>query len=329
MAGIALLGGGLISALIAMAVGTTAALGVALWASRRHFGPLLRDSAIKARYSVGELLRFSVPQSLTGATFRLNLYMDVLMLGLLSTREEVGLYAIAASLTSFGSIPANAVTSIFSAFIAELVYVGEMERLDRLLKTVTRWLIIVAAPVYLLLFLLPDLVLSLYDEVYMAALVPLVLLVAGQAVNTVCFPTMRLIPMAGHAVLNLVNGVVALVLNVGLNWVLIPEYGAMGAALATGSTLALWSLWRVVEVRWLLKCFPFGARGMLLLGIATLGGVGVQALTDGHALLPRMGATALLLLVFLVAAGTLGRSPDDDAVLARIRTRLMRLIGRA
>jgi O-antigen/teichoic acid export membrane protein len=129
-------------------------------------------------------------------------------------------------------------------------------------------------------------------------------------------------------VLNLVNGVVALVLNVGLNWVLIPEYGAMGAALATGSTLALWSLWRVVEVRWLLKCFPFGARGMLLLGIATLGGVGVQALTDGHALLPRMGATALL-LVFLVAAGTLGRSPDDDAVLARIRTRLMRLIGRA
>ena len=239
---VGLLGAGVPGAIAAMGGATLVALVLACRFAWHHYGDVLSDPAIRPRFAVAELLRFSVPQSLTAAAFRLNLYMDVLMLGLLASRADVGIYAIAASLASFGSVPANAVVSMFNPFIAELVHSGERARLDRLLKTVTRWLVVVAAPVYLVLLLLPDLVLGIYDDAFAAAALPLVVLTIGQACNTACAPTMRLIPMSGHAMLNLVNGVVALVLNIGLNWFLIPTHGALGAALATGLTLAAWSL---------------------------------------------------------------------------------------
>lgn len=322
------LGAGVPGAIAAMGVATAVALGLAARFAWRHYRDVLSDRSLRPRFEVGELLKFSIPQSLTAAAFRLNLYMDVLMLGLLASREDVGIYAIAASLAAFGSVPANAVVSIFNPFIAELVYSGETARLDRLLKTVTRWLVVVAVPVYLVLLLLPDLVLAVYDDAFAVAALPLVVLTVGQAINTACAPTMRLIPMSGHALLNLVNGVIALVLNVALNWLLIPEHGALGAAMATGLTLAAWSLWRVVEVWFMLRCFPFGWRTLLLMLVAGIGGAGLVVGGAGWPLSTRIATTLALGLVFGGVALAVGRTPEDRAVMARVRGRLQKLLGR-
>lgn len=312
--------------LLAVATGVSGVFGLA-WAWR-HYRGVLRDPAVKPTFEIPKLLQFSVPQSLTQAAFRLNVSMDVLMLGWLSTREEVGLYAIAAALASVGAVPANAVTSIFSSFIAELVYIKQLDRLNALLKTVTRWLLIVAAPGYLVLFLLPDLVLSIYDEAYMASLTPLVILVVAQLLNTICVPAMNTIPMAGYSLLNFINGLVALGLNIGLNAWLIPEYGSTGAAMATGATLVLWSGWRLFEVKHLLHCFPFSARTAGLLALAIGGGGAVHQLGDGASIGVRLGLTGALLLAFVLGAATFGRTPDDTALLQRAGGKLRRLLGR-
>ena len=71
---------------------------------------------------------------------------------------------------------------------------------------------------------------------------------------------------SGYAMLNLANGVVAAIVNMGLNYYLIPKYGNLGAAMATSVTLIVWSMWRLIEVKWLLNCFPFHKINLLLLG---------------------------------------------------------------
>jgi O-antigen/teichoic acid export membrane protein len=193
---------------------------------------------------------------------------------------------------------------------------------------VTRWLIIGATPVYLGLLLLPDLALSIYDPAFAVGATPLVILVLGQLVNTACAPTMRLIPMSGHSMLNLINGLVALALNIGLNAWLIPIYGAQGAALATGITLAAWSLWRVVEVWFLLRCFPFDYRSLVLLSLGACGAAVIHFGMAGTSLGSRALGTAVLIGVFLAAAWTVGRGPEDEVVLGRIRAKLGWLLGR-
>lgn len=320
----AALGFGLDGALCALLVATLLAAGSALAFARHHHGPLLFDRSTPPKWEPRTLLSFSIPQGLTAAAFRLNSYMDVLMLGALAASSDVGIYKIAAGLAAFGTLPSNAVASMFNPFIAELVYVGKLDELNGLLKTVTRWLIVASAPVYLALFALPDVILSVYDAAYAAALWPLVLLVGGQAIQTACAPTMRLIPMSGHAVLNLVNGVVALILNVGLNAWLIPLHGAVGAATATGITLAAWSLWRVIEVRHLLGCFPFDLRSGVLLAVATAAGAVGAALGAGGSLWLKLALLVGGWLVFAGAVAAVSRTPADRALLERVAARFRR-----
>lgn len=323
--GLAVLGGtGVLGALAALAVATVAGLLAAARFAWAHHGALLRDAEVPTVWEPGTLLRFSLPQGLTAAAFRLNTAMDLLMLGFLASDSDVGIYKIAAGLAAFGSIPSNAVASMFNPFIAELVYVGETARLDRLLKTVTRWLVLFSAPVYLVLLVLPDLVLGIYDPAYIVALVPLLLLVGGQAIQTACAPTMRLIPMSGHSMLNLVNGVVALILNVVLNALLIPRMGAVGAAWATGITLAAWSLWRVAEVRWLLGCFPFDLRSVGIIAAATSLGLGARLVGAGASTPARLGLTLGALVVLGALALVVSRTPEDRALLARVKRRVLR-----
>lgn len=319
-------GFGIDGAFIALGLATFLGMLAAARFAWGHFKGLLQDKGIRPAWEPAHLLKFSIPQGLTAAAFRLNSYMDLLMLGLLASNTDVGVYKIAAGLAAFGTLPSNAVASMFNPFIAELAYVGETARLDRLLKTVTRWLVVVSAPVYLVLMVLPDIVLGIYDPVYAAALIPLMLLVGGQAIQTACAPTMRLIPMSGHAVLNLVNGLAALVLNVSLNAWLIPEMGAQGAALATGITLAAWSTWRVVEVRWLLGCFPFDLRTWLVMGMAAVGGIGAAWLGDGQDILFRLALLVGALLAFGATVLIACRTPEDRALLERV-TRRFRQAG--
>lgn len=319
------LGWGMDGAFFALTIATTIGLLAAARFAWHHYGSLVRDRAVAAVWEPRTLLAFSIPQGLTAGAFRLNGYMDVLMLSILASDADTGVYKVAAALAAFGTVPSNAVASMFNPFIAEMVYIKQTARLDDLLKTVTRWLIVVSAPVYLALLVLPDVVLGLYEPEYAVALVPLLVLVGAQAVQTACAPTMRLIPMSGHAVLNLVNGVAALVLNVALNAVLIPRMGADGAAWATGVTLIAWSVWRVVEVRWLLGCFPFDARSATIALVATVSGLGAASLGDGQTVLTRV---ALLAGTYVLVAGSVlavSRTDADRALAQRVTQRLQRL----
>lgn len=319
---------GVQGAILGASVATALAMAQCLRFAWQAYGSILRDPAIVARRETAEILRFSIPQSLTAAAFQGTMQLDVLMLTALASMEQVGLYGVAASLASFGAVPANAIAGMLNPFIAELVYAGETARLNALLQTATRWLIVASVPVYLVLLLVPDVVLSIYDEAYAVSASSLVLLTAGQIVNTICAPAMRLIPMSGRSLLNLGNALAALALSALLCWFFIPRWGAWGASLATATSLTLWSSWRVVEVWWLLGCFPFDRRAGGLLALAATGwalvrwGVGPE-----HPLL-RIGGTALVILVFLVVAFTAARSPEDEAVLGRVRAGLRRRLGR-
>ena len=168
------------------------------------------------------------------------------------------------------TLPINAIITIFNPIIVELVQSKNFERLNGLLKLVTKWLLLFNLPLLMLFYMLPDVVLTFFDDAYAPSQYPLVILVGGQVIWSACSIAMRIIPMSGYAMLNLANGVVAAIVNMGLNYYLIPKYGNLGAAMATSITLIIWSMWRLIEVKWLLNCFPFHKINLLLLGGAIL-----------------------------------------------------------
>jgi O-antigen/teichoic acid export membrane protein len=325
---VGLLGGGVDAALRIFVLSQLLGLITAAALMWRHYGPLIQDRSLIARFSPLRQLSYSIPQGLMGIVFRLNTWMDVLMLGWLSTDREVGLYSIAASLALLGVLPAVSLNTMFNPVISELVQARELVQLNRLLQIITRWLLLICLPFFSILLLVPDGILLIYGADFEQSRTPLLVLVLGQIIWVTFAPTMRIIPMSGHSLLNLINGLVALVLSLGLNYLLIPRYGGTGAAVGTAITLGAWSLWRLVEVYHLFRCFPFSRRTMLVGGVcSTVVGSAVWLTLDSP-LSVRLIVVAVFLPAYAAFAYAFGRSPDDALVTARLRKRLSRLLGR-
>jgi O-antigen/teichoic acid export membrane protein len=66
-------------------------------------------------------------------------------------------------------------------------------------------------------------------------------------------PTGTFVTMSGHSKINLVNSIILLSSNIVLNYILIPRYGLLGAAVATGASIVAVNVIRVIEIYCLLK----------------------------------------------------------------------------
>lgn len=322
------LGYGVTGAVVGFGVAQVLSFAYGLARLRRPYGALFADRALKPEVELGKLLRFSLPESLSSMLFRFTQWMDVLMLTAMSTSHEVGLYRVAVSISLIGNIPAAAVQTIFNATAAELLHLGKTEALDRVLKLVTRWISLLAAVTYLGLVVGQDVLYVIFDTDYAAGASSMVALMVGQLLFTAAVPTTALIPMAGMARLNLINGIAATLLNGGLNALLIPAMGSLGASVATAITLILWSGWRVWQVKKLIGCFPFTGSSVALLGGALLLGQGLRLLTAGAPLALQLAVSVAAPLALLVGAWRWGRTPEDDALLEPALRRLRRILKR-
>ncbi|MED5373671.1 MAG: oligosaccharide flippase family protein [Myxococcota bacterium] len=317
---------GLKGAVLGFCGANLASLAVAVPLVWRKVKPL--RLAGKPEWALNPLLRYSLPESFSAVLFRVNQWADTLMVGALAGTQDVGLYRTAVTLAMIGEVPAVAVNTMFQPVIAELADADKPEQLRDVVRIVTRWMVILAAPVYLGIYVGMEAVLSLWKPEYASSADALSILLWGQAAYVLAVPATALIPMTGKARLNLINAGAAALLNVALNFWLIPQYGIQGAATATGISLAAWSAWRLVQVWWLFKIQPFTLRSValiLLFAALNLGGrLGTQDLGLG----PQIGATLGAMAVFLVAAALFGRTPDDKVVLDKVTAKIRRKLGR-
>jgi len=291
----------------------------------RWFGPVLRDRTIQAEHRLREMLAYSLPSSFAHLLYQANLWIDILMLTWLATASDVGVYKVAVAMAMLGAMPVMASTTMFGPVVADLVYANKYDKLNQLLKIVTRWLIIVSAPLYLFVLLLPDLILSVFDPAYQQGVQALSILMIGQVVYVACAPAGITLVMAGYSLLNMVNGIIAVAVNLTLNYLLIPEYGILGAATASCVAISLWPLLRLIEVWWLMRCFPFTWRTALVAGSAIAGGVAIHTTMGDAGLWVRIAATSSLILAWTGLVWMCGRTPEDQVIFDTVRARLGRL----
>jgi O-antigen/teichoic acid export membrane protein len=317
--------GGLDAVLVAYVVGGVAALTALGWSAWGALGPLLRERTIEPARDVRGLLAFSIPQSLSKVLWQFNLWTDVLMLSWLSTTADVGIYRVALSVAMLGTLPVMALTTAMNPRAAALVHTGELARLDHLVKVGTRTLLLILAPCFLLLALLPQQLLGLFDPAYERGAPALLALVAGQAIYVLAGPTGSLLAMGGYARVNLANNLLAVALNVALNFALIPRMGVLGAALASVTAQLAWALARTIEVKVLLRCFAFEKATVALVAVGAVT-VGILTLeTSGTA---RIVATAIAVPLYTAAIWKLGGTAEEAEMLRSMVGKLRARLGR-
>ena len=182
--------------------------------------------------------------------------IDTIMLGALAGAEAAGLYFPVARISELAALGLMSVAAIVAPMISELHSQGHRARLQRLLALAaigTSAVTLVAAGA---LAVAGEWILGLFGEAFPAVYPALVVLLAGQVAGAFCGPAHFVLTMTGHQNRAALVHTGAAGLNIGLNAILIPSHGVMGAAIATAASTFAWNLWMLGETLVRLRLDP-------------------------------------------------------------------------
>lgn len=184
------------------------------------------------------LLRTSLPLLLVSFGYLAMNWTDILVLGSYADPSEVGFYGVARRLTILTTTFVMAsVNSVAGPQFATLHAQHNDAALARLARQCTFSMLAATLPVILALLIFPEIVLRFFGPQFEQGAWPLRILALGQLVMIAIGPVETLLIMTGHGkqMRNIVGATA--IANVIGNLMLVPSYGAIGAASSTSACM--------------------------------------------------------------------------------------------
>lgn len=183
------------------------------------------------------LAKASWPFLLVSATGIISTNIDGVMLGWLGNVKDVGLYSVAARISTLTIFFLQVTNSAISPKLAALFAERKIDEMNKMVQSVTMGLMVVT--IFPLIFFIfgGSFLLSLWGKEFTTAYWALIILSIGQCFNIATGPTGLVLIMCGYEKLQSNIMLLCLAINVILDYILIPPLGYVGAAL--GSSLAL------------------------------------------------------------------------------------------
>jgi O-antigen/teichoic acid export membrane protein len=179
----------------------------------------------------------------------INTQTDVLMLAGLRGSESAGVYQAAARGAELVAFSLVIVNMAIQPSLARLFASSDRVRLQRVATIGARAATAVALPVAsVMIFWSGSIMASVFGQAFERGAVALVILSGAQLVNAATGPASEMLKMTGHEQDTLKGMIVGVLVNVVLNYFLIPPWDIAGAAIATGTSLVVWNLLLVVQV---------------------------------------------------------------------------------
>lgn len=269
---------------------------------------------------VVEISKFSLPIVVSSFLAVLLTRTDTLMLGYFRTSYEVGQYSAAYPLANGLIIVISSFGFLYLPLASRLDAEDERAEIGYIYETTTKWIYLVTFPAMLTFVLFAgDVVGIFFGGAYRDAPIALVILSLGFFTNAVGGRNRETISALGVTTYLLLTNGAAFGINVVLNLALIPEYGFVGAAVASAISYGVLNVTACVVLKWKYDITPFSrwsTRTFLVLPVVLLPPtyLASQYVTlTAVTLLPWLVGLGLLSVVVVVLAGCL--QPEDRVVL--------------
>ena len=230
---------------------------------------------------------FTAPRAVGTTSQMLLKRSDIVLVAALRSPKEAALYAAASRFVVIGQLGVQALQQALSPQLAALFANDDLHSARAVYGATTAWSMLVAWPVYLVCSVLAPELLRVFGRGYDSVAPVVILLSLAMLASTACGAVDTVLLMSGHTWLSLSNNVLALVLNVGLNLLLVPHYGALGAGISWTIAILLRNLLPLVQIIMKYKISPIG-RETVLVGVFSSACFGlfplaVRLLTAGSA----------------------------------------------
>jgi O-antigen/teichoic acid export membrane protein len=252
--------------------------------------------------------------------------VDTLMLGYFKTLETVGLYNAAFPLAGFISGPLAALLLIYTPVATGLYSRNRMPELRRNFTILTKWLVSLTLPIFLILAIYPEAVIYLlFGPGYLPAAAALRILSIGFIINNLLGPNGATLLALGHTRFIMWATLATAIMNIILNIALIPPLGIVGAAIASVVSITVVNIIRSLKLYSLSGAQPLSKNLFKPVIISLVLAFLIQALTQNFLTI----SWWMLPLLFIIYCGIYGlailftRSFDkeDIALLLEIEKR--------
>lgn len=249
------LGYGLGGAVYAFLFATVLSAFFGIYAVNRLF-PFL-SSSVRAAFAVPKLMKYSLTVLGAGLSTVLLGETDRIMLGMLTTAADVGVYNVAVLVSTQTVFFLTAVNSSFMPMIADLYHRKRHIELHELFRITTRWIFIFSVPLLLIILIYPSQILGVFGSEFTVGTNALMLLCIAYFIDAAVGPVGYLLQMSDYHHILAINNVAMACINIVLNYFLINEFGIVGAAIATGIAISVINVVKLIQVRMLLGMHPY------------------------------------------------------------------------
>lgn len=227
----------------------------------------------------GRFWGFSGSRGVAAAVEILLEWVDVLIVAAFRSPAEAGIYAVVSRSVRAGQVVHQAARIAVAPMVSAALARGDLAEGRRLYIVVTRAMVLLSWPFYLLLACFAPGVLAIFGAGFGPGSGALTIMSLTMALAAAAGMVQTVLLMGGKSSWQLADKSAALAVNVGLNLVLVPAWGIVGAAVAWAVTvvidtaLAAWQVHRGMGVHVppaslagpaALPLLVFGAGGLLV-----------------------------------------------------------------
>lgn len=244
-------------------------------ALRRLCAPLPAHD-LAPRAVAREFWSFALPRAVAGVAQIVLQRLDIVLVAALRGPGEAAVYTAASRFLVLGQFFSQAIAAPVQPRLSAALADHDTGRARGLYRVSTTWIVLVAWPTFLVAAVFAPEYLSAFGHDYRstAAIAVVVLLAASMLVATGVGVVDSVIIMAGRTSWNLATTLLAVAVNVGVDVVLVPPFGIVGAAVGWCAAILASNVVPLVVAWKGLGLHPFGGASALA-GAAALAAFGV------------------------------------------------------
>jgi O-antigen/teichoic acid export membrane protein len=262
---------------------TVAAFGVILYfviliqhlrkqAFSKHF------SIQKLEFPVKEIFAFSFPLLTTNFVFLIRSQLVVVLLEYFRNTLDVAAFRAVQPVSDLNTVVIQSFAFLFMPMLARMYAKEDQKGIDDLYWQSAVWITMISFPIFLVTFSLAQpLTVLLFGERYAQSGSIMAVLAFGYYFNAALGFNADTLRVHGKLRYTVTIDFLAMLVSVGLSLILIPQYGALGAAIGTCGTLVLYNILNHLGLKFATKVDLFQGRYLRVYLSIAVGAIGLMA----------------------------------------------------
>lgn len=198
--------------------------------------------------SLREVFSYSWPLSINMMVLTFAGQIDMIVLGMFRPTEEVGIFRNYLLLLVILAVVRSSLGLIYKPIISEMISRDRPDELQEVYARLSKWMSLVNTLGFCLITLFGSRIIAvLFGESYVVTPMAIPILAFGTFVNTATGPTGITLESFGNTKFVMLNSVVLTVTNLVLDFLLVPRYGVLGAAMGASCALVVVTAIALIE----------------------------------------------------------------------------------